>query len=160
MAFKATVSVFTLLCALGASAQKTCKTTPFDAAWPSEADWSALNTTLAGTLLKTRPVASSCYPGNPFNSLQTCDDVQKEWGYSYYHASLPESVGSPLYANNSCLPPGAAGYTAAKGCEIGGLPLYVVNATNEEQVAAAMSWASKRNIRIVIKGTGHDLNGR
>ncbi|WYZ37180.1 hypothetical protein EsH8_II_000686 [Colletotrichum jinshuiense] len=160
MAFKATVSVFTLLCALGASAQKTCKTTPFDAAWPSEADWSALNTTLAGTLLKTRPVASSCYPGNPFHSLQTCDDVQKGWGYSYYHASLPESVGSPLYANNSCLPPGAAGYTAAKGCEVGGLPLYVVNATNEEQVAAAMSWASKRNIRIVIKGTGHDLNGR
>ncbi|RYP36322.1 hypothetical protein DL767_003475 [Monosporascus sp. MG133] len=160
MAGKATVSFFTILCAIGASAQQTCKLTPLDADWPSEADWSALNTTLGGSLIKTQPVASSCYPGNPFHSSQPCEIVKKEWGYSYYHASLPESIGSPLYANNSCLPPGAPGYTPTKGCEVGGAPQYVVNATTEEQVATAMAWASERNIRIIIKGTGHDLNGR
>ncbi|KZL79201.1 isoamyl alcohol [Colletotrichum incanum] len=160
MAAKATISFFTLLSALGVSAQETCKLTPFDAAWPSEADWSTLNTTLGGSLLETRPVASSCYPGNPFHSSQACDDVKKEWGYSYYHASLPESIDSPLYANNSCLPPGAPGYSPTKGCELGGSPMYIVNATTEDQIATAMRWASERNIRIVIKGTGHDLNGR
>ncbi|RYP57309.1 hypothetical protein DL769_009554 [Monosporascus sp. CRB-8-3] len=160
MAGKVTASFFTILCALGVSAQQTCKLTPFDADWPSEADWSALNTTLGGSLIKTQPVASSCYPGNPFHSSQACEIVKKEWGYSYYHSSLPESIGSPLYANNSCVPPGAPGYTVTKGCEVGGAPQYVVNATTEEQVATAMVWASKRNIRIIIKGTGHDLNGR
>ncbi|KAK1986371.1 hypothetical protein LZ30DRAFT_757330 [Colletotrichum cereale] len=88
------------------------------------------------------------------------NDVKGEWGYSYYHALLPESIDSPLYANNSCLPPGAPGYSPTKGCQLGGLPMYVVNATAEDQVATAMRWASERDIRIVVKGTGHDLNGR
>ncbi|KAF6828789.1 isoamyl alcohol [Colletotrichum plurivorum] len=159
MASVAVLSLLSLVSAAGVLAQ-TCKTTPNDAAWPSEADWSALSTTLQGTLVKTQPVASSCYPGNPFNSPQTCEDVEKGWGFSDFHALVPESIDYPLYANNSCLPPGATGYSASKACDVGALPQYVVNATTEEQVAAAMSWASKRNIRIVIKGTGHDLNGR
>ncbi|RYP08621.1 hypothetical protein DL765_008729 [Monosporascus sp. GIB2] len=53
MAGNATVSFFTILGTLGASAQQTCKLTPFDADWPSEADWSALNATLGGSLIKT-----------------------------------------------------------------------------------------------------------
>jgi len=40
------------------------------------------------------------------------------------------------------------------------LPQYIVNATEEVDVAAAMKWAVERNVRIVVKGTGHDLNGR
>ncbi|KAF9874475.1 hypothetical protein CkaCkLH20_08038 [Colletotrichum karsti] len=161
MARTAVLSFFTLLSAVsGASAQQSCKTTPLDAAWPSDADWSALNTTINGSLIKTRPVASSCYPGNPFGISESCDEVKEGWETATFHAKFPESVDYPVYANNSCLPPNAAGYSASKGCDIGALPQYVVNATTEEQVAAAMSWASQRNIRIVVKGTGHDLNGR
>ncbi|KAK0380778.1 FAD-dependent monooxygenase [Colletotrichum limetticola] len=157
MAAKTVISFLATVCALGVSAQQTCKVTPDDAAWPSDEDWSTLNATIDGVLIKTRPAASSCYAGNPFGSLQSCEDVEKGWGYSAYHASLPESIDSSIYANNSCLPPSES---AAKGCEIGGSPQYVVNATTEEQIATAMGWASSRNIRIVIKGTGHDLNGR
>ncbi|KAK1140329.1 hypothetical protein N8T08_010465 [Aspergillus melleus] len=65
-----------------------------------------------------------------------------------------------MYANNSCLPPGVAGYSKEKGCSIGGLPQYIVNATSEQHVATAMKWASDKNIRIVVKGSGHDLGGR
>lgn len=65
-----------------------------------------------------------------------------------------------MYANNSCLPQGATGYTKDRGCEIGGLPQYIVNATTERQIATALKWASHKNIRVVVKGTGHDLNGR
>ncbi|KAJ5010991.1 FAD-linked oxidoreductase ZEB1 [Colletotrichum sp. SAR 10_99] len=161
MATTAVLSFFTLLSAVGGvSAQQSCKVTPLDAAWPSDADWAALNTTINGALIKTIPVASSCYSGNPFGSSEACEDVEKGWTSSDFHAAFPESIDYPLYANNSCLPPSATGYSAAQGCELGGLPEYIVNGTTEEQVAAAMSWASKRNIRIVIKGTGHDLNGR
>jgi FAD/FMN-containing dehydrogenase len=52
------------------------------------------------------------------------------------------------------------GYVEARGCRIGALPVYIVNAKNEAQIGIAMKWADDRNIRVVVKGTGHDLNGR
>jgi FAD/FMN-containing dehydrogenase len=51
-------------------------------------------------------------------------------------------------------------YDDHKPCQLGGLPRYVLNATDAAQVATAMAWANARDIRVVIKGTGHDLNGR
>ncbi|KAF5254648.1 hypothetical protein FANTH_581 [Fusarium anthophilum] len=137
-----------------------CKLSPFDATWPVEAEWAALNNSISGSLIKTRPAASSCYKTNPFDALLNCNIVEANWTQSTFHANLPESISAPLYANNSCLPPGAPGYNKALGCHLGGYPSYVVNATSDEQIALAVKWASKRNIRIVVKGTGHDLSGR
>ncbi|KAH3551938.1 hypothetical protein KXW20_002419 [Aspergillus fumigatus] len=137
-----------------------CKLSPLDAEWPSNEEWAALNASIQGTLIRTAPVASSCYTGNPFVSTESCTSVKKYWSYAAYHSAWPESVDYSIYTNNSCVPPGVVGYTEGRGCTIGALPQYIVNATTEEQVARAMLWASKRNIRIVVKGTGHDLNGR
>ncbi|KAF4546559.1 Isoamyl alcohol oxidase [Lasiodiplodia theobromae] len=131
-----------------------------DSAWPSDAEWATLNKTIGGALLRTTPVASSCWPGNPFNSPYSCDAVKGNWSSGIFHAALPESIDYPIFANNSCLPPGASGYDESRGCELGGLPEYIVNATTAEQVATAMTWAAERNIRITVKGTGHDMNGR
>ncbi|PKX90057.1 putative isoamyl alcohol oxidase [Aspergillus novofumigatus IBT 16806] len=137
-----------------------CKLSPLDAGWPSTEEWAALNASIQGALIKTTPVASSCYPGNPFGSTENCTIVTKYWSYAAYHSAWPESVDYSVYTNNSCVAPGVAGYTEGRGCSIGALPQYIVNATTEEQVAKAMQWASKRNIRVVVKGTGHDLSGR
>ncbi|KAI9039881.1 putative isoamyl alcohol oxidase [Aspergillus affinis] len=143
-----------------ASATLHCKASPGDSTWPSTNEWNALNRSIDGTLIRTAPAASSCYPGNPFGSPENCTNVKNHWSYAAYHASWPESIDYSMYANNSCLPPGVDGYSKEKGCSIGGLPQYVVNATTEQHVATAMKWASDRNIRIVVKGTGHDLGGR
>lgn len=153
-----------LALALGASGHSmyhsSCKLTPLDRDWPSFDDWQALNSSIGGALLKTVPVASSCYRGNPFRSSLACAAVSAGWNSTDFHAMLPESVAYPIFANNSCLPPGSPGYLANRGCTLGGLPAYVVNATAEWQIASAMRWASARGIRIIIKGTGHDLLGR
>ncbi|RAH53071.1 FAD binding domain protein [Aspergillus piperis CBS 112811] len=148
------------LIALPALAAANCKTTPGDAAWPSTEEWSALNQSIGGSLIRTAPAASSCYAGNPLGSSYNCSSVKDHWSYAAYHAAWPESNDYSIYNNNSCVPPGVAGYTKDKGCSIGGMPQYIVNATTEEQVATAMSWASQRDIRIIVKSTGHDLNGR
>lgn len=160
-------ALFTLFAAAAAfpgaardAAPSACKLTPFDADWPSHAEWTALNKSIGGALIETRPSASSCYLGNPFDSSLNCKTVESNWTQAAFHADLPESIGSPVYANNSCLPPGATGYTNSSGCHLGGYPSYVVNATSDKQIAEAARWASKRNIRIVVKGTGHDLAGR
>jgi hypothetical protein len=165
-----TVSAFTALFATQAIAScndtnpyqtiPKCKVTPSDATWPSEQDWTSLNASINGALIRTRPVASSCYPGNPFGSTETCAEVEAGWAYSSFHAELPEAVNYFLWANNTCMPPNVTGYDASAGCHIGAYPQYVVNVTTPEQVATALKWATSKNIRVVVKGTGHDLNGR
>ncbi|CAG7923433.1 unnamed protein product [Penicillium olsonii] len=148
------------LLALTATAKQTCKSSPGDLSWPSQNEWNSLNQSIQGTLIKTSPAGSSCYPGNPFDSSENCTAVKNHWSSAAYHAAWPESIDYSIYANNSCLPPGVDGYTTGKECSIGGLPQYIVNASTEHQVATAMKWASQRDIRIVVKGTGHDLGGR
>ena len=142
------------------ASNQTCKTTPLDTNWPSAEEWAALDTAIGGVLIKTAPIASSCYPGNPFNSPLSCDTVAANWTSSTFHTLIPESIDYPTFANNSCLPKDASGYFQGRGCEVGGMPQYIVNATTEDQIATAMSWAAARNIRITIKGTGHEMNGR
>ncbi|KAL4914622.1 hypothetical protein BDW62DRAFT_204377 [Aspergillus aurantiobrunneus] len=137
-----------------------CKATPQDPTWPTLDEWGALNKSIHGALIQTSPAASSCYPGNPFKSTANCTDVAQHWSYAAYHAAWPESVDYSIFTNHSCLPPGAQGYVKERGCGVGGLPQYIVNATTDEQIATAMQWASKRDIRIVVKGTGHDMSGR
>lgn len=143
-----------------ALARPQCKTSPMDTSWPSLDEWRSLNASIDGTLIRTAPAASACYPGNPFNVSNSCDDVRKNWVYEEYQAALPEGIDSPMYANNSCLPPGVSGYSPHKGCVVGGSPSYIVEAATEHQVAVAVAWATERNIRVVVKGTGHDYSGR
>ncbi|EPS34248.1 hypothetical protein PDE_09212 [Penicillium oxalicum 114-2] len=137
-----------------------CKNSPLDASWPSADDWIALNNSIGGTLIRSAPAASSCYPGNPFGSSFNCSAVQSHWSYASNHSAWPESIDYSIWNNNSCVPPGVSGYTEGKGCSIGGMSQYIVDARSEDHIATAMAWASDRNIRIAIKSTGHDLNGR
>ena len=143
-----------------AHGQPACKSHPLEASWPSTIDWATLNHSTQGALIQTNPVASSCYPGSPFTSAISCENVQEAWQYSTFHANQPESIGYPYWANNSCVPPTDYAYDSNQLCGLGGLSEYVLNATSATQIATAAEWASSRNIRIVIKGTGHDLNGR
>jgi hypothetical protein len=136
-----------------------CKANPLDSTWPKDSEWLALNESIGG-LIATLPVAASCWNNTDFQSAYSCPTVQANWSSSVFHASLPESIGATLFANNSCLPSGVNGFLETQGCRLGGLPSYVVNATDECQIAQAMKWAADRNVRVVIKGTGHDLNGR
>ncbi|KFA79441.1 hypothetical protein S40288_09236 [Stachybotrys chartarum IBT 40288] len=142
---------------LGASV---CKTHPLDLEWPSIDDWTTLNESTNGALIKSSPVASSCYDSNPFASGVTCPQVQDQWFYSVFQAEQPESINYHYWANNSCVPPNDEGYMEGQDCKLGGLPEYILNATTPQQIAIATTWASSRNIRIVVKGTRHDLNGR
>ncbi|KAJ5387582.1 FAD binding domain protein [Penicillium cosmopolitanum] len=126
-------------------ASSKCKTSPHDPTWPSTGEWTSLNQSIQGGSTSNRPRMLLLLPRKPF---QITTQLQRE------------SNDYSIWNNNSCLPPGVSGYSKEKGCSVGGLPRYIVNATTEQQVATAMKWASDHNIRIVIKSTGHDLCGR
>lgn len=142
------------------TAARQCKANPLDSTWPRHSHWLALNESIADSLIATSPVASSCWNTSAFDSPYSCQTVESNWSSSVFHAAQPESIGAWIFANNSCIPPVALGYTESQGCRLGGLPSYVVNATDECQVATGMRWAADRDVRVVVKGTGHDLNGR
>jgi hypothetical protein len=66
------------------------------------------------------------------------------------------SVMAPFFANQSCDP-----FTArSKPCTLGNYVAYAVEAESAADVAATVNFASKNNIRFVIRNTGHDYLGR
>lgn len=63
---------------------------------------------------------------------------------------------SPLAQNHSCDPFSPR----QSACTLGNYPVYAVNATNADHVIAALKFAKKNNIRLIVKSTGHDLLGK
>lgn len=141
--------------------------TPKDACWPSPSDWTTLNNTLSGALIRAVPPASVCYPNSPNHNEATCALIRSRWFDSTFHASDPISISYPVWTNNSCNPifPNGTSLTGdpdagKRGCSAATYPAYVVNATSAPQAAFALKWAGEKNIRVVVKATGHSYNGR
>lgn len=63
---------------------------------------------------------------------------------------------APFFANQSCDP-----WTPReRPCELGAYVRYAVNASSAEHISAAVDFAQKKNVRLVIRNTGHDYLGR
>ncbi|KAM0722061.1 hypothetical protein Q7P37_002987 [Cladosporium fusiforme] len=131
--------------------------TPSDTCWPSVSEWSGLNTSVNGQLIATEPVASSCYPG-PGEDPERCAYVGENWSDAVFQASDPIGLSFPL--NITCAPVNASAGEQPSSCTLGKQPLYAVNATSEDDIVAAVNFARIKNIRVVIKETGHDILGR
>lgn len=58
---------------------------------------------------------------------------------------------NPYYQNQSCDP-----FVTEKPCELGNYAVYSVNVTGQEDVLAAIRFAKEKNVRLVIKSTGHE----
>ncbi|KAF2849786.1 FAD-binding domain-containing protein, partial [Plenodomus tracheiphilus IPT5] len=120
--------------------QEECRIVPGDVDWPSETTWALLNDTLGGALLKPRPLASVCYYGADYNAAK-CEQLRNNWKGMNLHSCTPTS-----YPNSTCTQ--------------GGFPIYVVRATTVKHIQIAVNFARNNNIRLVIKNTGHDFNGK
>jgi FAD/FMN-containing dehydrogenase len=74
----------------------------------------------------------------------------------FFSVVHPTDIVYPYFQGFSCLPT----LNASTPCTNGGSPEYAVNVSNPDQIAAALKFARKKNIRLVIKNTGHDVNGK
>lgn len=135
------------------SASRSCKATP-GSSWPSSFSWTSLNHTVSGRLLQPPPPGAVCHPKQATYSASNCPKVQKEWLSIFYHQDNPISSAWNNFNNDACLP------LAAAPCSSDGYPVYVVNATTPARVQAAVKFAGKHNVRLNVKGTGHDYLGR
>ncbi|CAH0057485.1 unnamed protein product [Clonostachys solani] len=131
-----------------------CRCFPGDSCWPSSDDWAGLNQTVHGRLIATIPLASVCH--DPTYDAEACIALKQRWPYASVHIPSSSSFSSPWAQNQTCDP-----YTPQdKVCEIGNYPVYAVNASTTDHVAATLKFVRENNIRLIIKSTGHDLLGK
>jgi hypothetical protein len=134
------------------------KKVPGDPSWPSEDTWNSLSRQVSGRLIKTTPIAESCYPGSNYNSTE-CEYVVNEWPLLDF--TTTNVIGRPLPYYVACPPINhTAGEVPVRQCVLGINPVMAVNATSRSDIRATVEFARKNNIRLVTTGTGHDLLGR
>lgn len=134
-----------------------CRCFPGDACWPGSTEWAAFNQTVGGRLIATVPIASVCHYDNltAYDPV-ACADLQAVWNYPQTHYVTSSSPMAPFFANASCDP----FTTPADQCVVGAYVQYAVKARCIEDYKATIAFASKNNIRLVIRNTGHDYFGK
>ncbi|KAF6232898.1 hypothetical protein HO173_008861 [Letharia columbiana] len=151
-----------------------CKCAPEDNCWPSTSQWNTFNQSLSGKLIADVPPALPCYPGPAFNA-EACAAVDAELTEQTFVAENPIALSYPTgscppinaTAGSSCTiadrptdtcPDGnLTSVTHVGSCSIGDQPRYTVNATEIADVTAGINFARQKNIRLVVRNTGHDL---
>lgn len=135
----------------------TCRCFPGDNCWPTEAAWNDFNLTLGGKLIATRPIASPCHvdPFEAYNATR-CAILQSKWGFPQTHIQTSSSIMAPYFANQSCDP----FYPKNAQCVIGSYVQYAVNASEAADYQKTIAFTKKNNIRLTIRNTGHDVNGK
>ncbi|KAL1848531.1 hypothetical protein Daus18300_013584 [Diaporthe australafricana] len=140
---------------------RTCKSLPGDASWPSRPIWRLLGLLLGGSLIEGVPAAAVCYPDWPQYDEAKCADLDVSWTDPAWRAAQPTEVDWPVFEGMSCLPPDLGDFLSRPNstCELGGMPAYVVNVTIA-QIQLAVNFARNLNIRLNIKNSGHDFNAK
>nr|WQM87385.1 FAD-linked oxidoreductase [Xylaria grammica] len=140
--------------ALGWNGTTRCKYKPGDAGWPSIDDWTAFNASIGGKLVTPYQLGRVCH--NPDYDEEACKYVQEQWIQPHLHDGSSSSIMAAAVANESCDP-----FTSRElPCEPGASVTYSVNATHASDFAKAIAFAHARNIRLVIRNTGHDYMGK
>ncbi|CAA7268663.1 unnamed protein product [Cyclocybe aegerita] len=130
--------------------------------WPDEASFAALSQQLSQPLLRPVPPASACYPVSSPSS--NCAEVLAKFTDASWRADQPGALENPnfetyLHWNGSvdgCYRDTTLGFP----CKQGSVPPIGVDARTVEDVQAAVVFARKNNLRLVVKNTGHDYLGR
>ncbi|KAG9660707.1 FAD/FMN-containing isoamyl alcohol oxidase MreA, partial [Aureobasidium melanogenum] len=134
-----------------------CRCFPGDACWPSPDEWNSLNKTVNGRLIATVPLAAACHDDQyAAYDEKRCAELQNSWLDPETHLPSSSSVMAPFFANQSCDPfqPRSA------QCVIGTYVQYAINVSCASDVINALNFAIDHNIRLVVRNTGHDYNGK
>ncbi|KAK3689262.1 putative FAD-dependent isoamyl alcohol oxidase [Podospora appendiculata] len=150
-------AVFFLGGRVDAAAVASCRNIPGDPGWPSLADWAQLNKTVHGQLIGTVPQASVCHTG-PYSDYDetACQALRDGWDLAGTIEPHPAGVMNGYYQNQSCDP-----FTStSQPCVLGNYAVYSINVTGADDVVAGIKFAKEKNIRLVVKTTGHDYKGQ
>ncbi len=111
-----------------------------DPSWPAAADWEELNRAVGGTLLQVQPLFAPCQTAH---DGPACQDVYR-------------NIRNPFYIGDQPGGTQVSGWLDAWTPAPGG---YAVRARHAADVAAAVDFARRRSLRLVVKGGSHSYFG-
>ncbi|TGO82544.1 hypothetical protein BPOR_0809g00050 [Botrytis porri] len=137
--------------------RSSCRCFPGDSCYPDANVCDALNATVGGKLIASVPIAAVCH----FDQFvaydeQACATLRDNWFYPETHLSSSSSAMAWMFTNNTCNP----FLPSTTSCTLGNYVSYAINATTTNDVKEAVNFANSHNIRLVIRSTGHDYNGK
>ncbi|KAG9309448.1 hypothetical protein JVU11DRAFT_10417 [Chiua virens] len=132
---------------------------------PSTSAWAALNDTFGGRLQELRPWAAVCYVDDPLYDSVKCQSVLSNYTNDNVREDIPSAL---LWANwESCgFDKGCAlNYSnpqpvSGETCHQGTTPTYSIAISGAEDASIVVKWATAHNVKLTIKNTGHDYQGR
>jgi hypothetical protein len=127
--------------AVRADAAAMCRCTPDKPCWPAQADWQRFGASLHGKLEQ---------PQSPLEPCRT-DAAGEACAAAFRNAK------NPFYLQDQS---GGTQSTGWLGAWTAAQSAYAVVAEDSGDVAAAVDFARRYGLRLVIKGTGHDYLGR
>lgn len=142
---------------------RTCKCFYGQPCWPSSESFTGLASNLSQPLLSPTPPALACYSSDA-DSTAACADVQANTRNGTWRSNVPGAMQNVnfeayIFPNNTV----SACYlstTLGFACEQGAIPPVGVDARNAEDVQAAVRFARRHNLKVVVHNTGHDYLGR
>ncbi|TGO19531.1 hypothetical protein BPAE_0340g00020 [Botrytis paeoniae] len=141
---------------LGAT-PSTCRCMPEDDCWPGTEVWTELNKTVGGRLIAMRPatmLGAVCH--DPQYNQVACEIARKNWNECHFHHTNPASFMMPYFQNRTCDP-----FTSRdEPCVLGHHANYLINISGPADITAGLKFANEKNVRLVIKNTGHDYSGK
>jgi FAD/FMN-containing dehydrogenase len=111
---------------------------PGDAGWPSDAQWQALNQQVGGQLVRVESPLGACGSRG-----EACEAVFK-------------NLKNPYYIRDSIALTQTTGWANAW---VSAPSVWAVAARSATDVAAAVDFARRHRLRLVVKGTGHSYQG-
>ncbi|KAK8018707.1 hypothetical protein PG991_007897 [Apiospora marii] len=133
-----------------------CRAFPGEASWPPEEEWRKLNSSLGGALLQPPPPGAVCYNSSEYYDQAACNRILTNGRSGRFYIDDPVTGLTAWTQGRTC--PVAS--NPEGNCTQGGFPAYVVNATTVKHVQIGVNFARNRNLRLVVKNTGHDFIGR
>lgn len=126
--------------ALAGTAQRRARVRPGDPGWPTAGAWEALRMAVDGHLLQPQPLLAPCAAEPSGSGCRT----------------RLTSLRNPYFLGDQPSGTQVSGWLDAWRPEPSA---YVVVAQDSAHVAAAVRFAARRNLRLVIKGGGHSYQG-
>lgn len=149
-----TTSLLALVSAKDVSSSGSCRCFPGDECWPSLDVWSRFNASVDGRLIATVPLGKPCHTPNYDEAV--CDTLSDQWTLPAVHYDDSASIMAPFFTNGSCDP----FHPVSKPCTLDNYVRYAVNVSEPKHVSKSLQFATKHNIRTVVRNTGHDYNGK
>jgi hypothetical protein len=130
--------------------------TAYNDCWPSLAEWDELNNTVSGRLIASRPTAAVCHA--PAYDAALCHEVKQNWTDGKWRTEQVGGYSAILWelGTDQCFP----WSNQNEICEQGLVAPMTVDARTVEDVQIAIGFASKHDLFLTVKNTGHDHLGR